>query len=44
MPQIPGNQVLQLQKKFLKVNFRFLQETARDYLCQKLKTSSDLFG
>ena len=37
MPKILGNQVLQLQRKFLKVNFRFLQETARDYLCQKLK-------
>ena len=29
--------MLQLQRKFLKVNFRFLQETARDYKCQKLK-------
>ena len=38
LPKILGNQVIQLQRKFLKVNFRFLQETARDYLCQKLKT------
>ena len=38
VPRILGNQVLQLQRKLLKVNFRFLQEAARDYLCQKLKT------
>ena len=31
---ILGNQVLPLRRKFLKANFRFLQETARDYLCQ----------
>ena len=42
--EILGNQVLQLQRKFLKVNFRFLQETGRDYLCQKLKAWSDLSG
>ena len=47
VPQTPGNQVLQLQNKFVKMNFQLLQETARDYLCQKLKTRSnlqDLFG
>ena len=43
MRKILENQVLQLQGKFLKVNFRFLQEIARDYLGQKLNTLSDLF-
>ena len=37
-PKILGYQVLQLQRKFLKVNFRFLQKAAKDYLCQKLKS------
>ena len=31
------DQVLQLLRIFLKVNFRFLQEPAKDYLCQMLK-------
>ena len=31
-------------REFLKVNFHFLQERVKDYLCQKLKTWSDLFG
>ena len=26
------------KRNFLKGNFRFLEETAKDYLCQKLKT------
>ena len=41
---MPKYLVLQLPRKFLRVNFRFLQETAKDYLCQKLKTWSNLFG
>ena len=32
------------KRKCLKANFRFLEETAKYYLCQKLKTWSDLFG
>ena len=36
--KIHGNQVLQLERKFLKVNFRVLLETAKDYLCQTLNT------
>ena len=31
-------------KEILKGEFRFLQETAKDYLCQKLKIWSDMFG
>ena len=32
------------KRKFLKANFRFLEETAKYYWCQKLKTCSDLFA
>ena len=38
VPKILGNQLLQLQRKLLKLNFRFLLEAARDYLSHKLKT------
>ena len=37
MPKILGNQVLKLKGNG-GVGFRFLQETVKDYLCQKLKT------
>ena len=36
VPKIHGNQVLKQKRKLLKVNFCVLQETAKDYLCQKL--------
>ena len=38
VPKKLGNQVLQLKRKLLNLNFRLLQEAARDYLCHKLKT------
>ena len=44
MPKILGNQVLQLQGKYLKVNFRFLQESCKRLLVSKAKNLSDLFG
>ena len=45
MLKILGNQVSATAKrKFLKTNFRFLEETGKYYLCQKLKTGLDLFG
>ena len=37
MPKILGNQVLQLQGKYLKVNFRFLQENCKRLLVSKVK-------
>ena len=37
MPKILGNQVLQLQGKYLKVNFRFLQENYKRLLVSKAK-------
>ena len=37
MPKILGNQVLQLQGKYLKVNFRFLQENCKRLLVSKAK-------
>ena len=36
--KIHGNQVLQLERKFPRVNFRVLLETAKDYLCQTLNS------
>ena len=37
MPKILGNQVLQLQRKYLKVNFRFLQENCKRLFVSKAK-------
>ena len=37
MPKILGTQVLQLQGKYLKVNFRFLQENYKRLLVSKAK-------
>ena len=44
VPKILGNQVLQLQRKYLEVNFRFLQENCKRLFVSKLKTWADLFG
>ena len=37
MPKILGNHLLQLQGKYLKVNFRFLQENCKRILVSKAK-------
>ena len=37
MPKILGNQVLQLQGKYLKAKFRFLQENGKRLLVSKAK-------
>ena len=37
MPKIVGDRVLQLQRKYLKVNFRFLQEKSKRLFVSKAK-------